>query len=136
MPVRSRAALALWVAACGSAGGEPPCLPTAAGFGAVCASFIKCPEDAPICVTETHDETWGYCTRVCVDLFDCVTDAGVTACRADITDVPDAGGTVRGCAFDCTAGECPAGFECRASIGMCFPIQATAWPDAALRCEP
>src|SRR5262245_51743482 len=104
----------LCLVACGDPGAGPACAPTSAGFGGVCASTIRCPDQAPICATASHMETWGYCTRACVDLFDCLSDAGVTSCGADIIDVPGADGPVRGCAFDCSAGGCPDGFSCRA----------------------
>ncbi len=132
-----RALPLLWLVACGQAGGGgPDCVPTAAGFGGVCASFIKCPDEAPICVTVNHMETYGFCTMTCSDLFDCLSDAGVTACGAEIIDVPGVDGSVRGCSFDCSASGCPAGFTCLTPLNICFPLQDAAWPDAALRCSP
>jgi len=116
----------------GAGGDDTRCDPTASGYGSVCASFIRCPPDAPICVTRTHDEVYGYCTRLCGDLFDCVTDAAVYGCVAFVTDIPGVDGGAFGCGFDCLG--CPAGFACGAGTQLCFPRQDADYPDATVIC--
>lgn len=127
--------LVLLLGACDSTvEGEQECVPYASGFGGVCASFLKCPEDAPICATANHSETFGYCTRQCEDLFGCRTDAGITKCDVEVVDVPGVDGGVRACAFDCSG--CPVGFECRDELSICIPEQRSPSVDASVRCEP
>jgi len=121
-------------------GGAPPgaspdaaCIPTVAGFGAVCNATVACPTSAPICIARDHAAPFGYCTRACGSVLDCYSDAGPAACSALASDVPGADGGVLVCALVCE--RCPEGFRCAPSGDICLPDSDAGVGDAALICE-
>jgi hypothetical protein len=88
------------------------------GLGMTCSSAIRCPSDAPYCVSATHESTYGFCTRACTSDAQCGAPNG--RCTLTVSDIPDVPGAIAGCALDCTA-PCPGLLTCTEATGTCDP---------------
>ena len=86
------------------------------GLGMTCSTEIRCPGDAPICVTESHEQVHGFCTRACLDDREC-DDGGGGRCGLAITDVPGVSAGLTGCYLPCggAVADCPALLACHAT---------------------
>ena len=117
------AALAMLLSpGCGAEGRcEQGQIPYAIGFGGTCADSIKCPDDSPICVTPTHDEEYGFCSRECSTDLRCDSAAGDAFCSIIVTDIPGIEGSLQMCAFECT--HCPPNMYCHPERKKCVPAQ-------------
>ncbi|HWU91242.1 MAG TPA: hypothetical protein VN253_28440 [Kofleriaceae bacterium] len=94
------------------------------GLGMTCATSIRCAGDAPICVTEDHQQTFGFCSRTCLDDGDCGDGA---VCGLMVGDVPGVSGELRMCYVPCP-GSCPRLLQCVGRFGapaasVCGPVQ-------------
>lgn len=94
------------------------------GLGMTCATSIRCPGEAPICVTEDHAQTRGFCSRTCSDDRDC-SDGSI--CGLVVGDVPGVSGSLRMCYVPCP-GSCPRLLSCVGTFGapapsVCAPAQ-------------
>jgi hypothetical protein len=94
------------------------------GLGMTCASSIRCPGDAPTCVTEDHQQTYGFCSRTCSDDRDC---EGGAICGLMVGDVPGVSGELAMCYVPCP-GSCPRLLSCVGAFGapsasVCAPAQ-------------
>ena len=112
----------LFGSGCGAEGRcEQGQIPYALGFGGTCADSIKCPDDAPICVTPTHDEEYGFCSRECSTDLRCQSPMGDAFCSIVVTDIPGIEGSLQMCAFECS--HCPANLYCHPERNKCVPPQ-------------
>lgn len=112
----------------GMLGGDRP------GLGMTCATSIRCAGDAPICVTEDHAQTFGFCSRTCIDDADC---GGGAICGLMVGDIPGVSGTLRMCYVPCP-GRCPGLLACVGRFGapspsVCGPLQPRAGRPIMLR---
>lgn len=83
------------------------------GLGMTCSPSIRCPGQAPICVTADHATEYGMCTRACIADSDCSPQTGEGRCTLDVYDIPDVTGSVRSCDIDCDEdGGCPGLMTC------------------------
>lgn len=94
------------------------------GLGMTCSTKIRCPGDAPICVTEDHAQERGFCSRTCTDDADCGDGA---ICGLSVGDIPGVEGALRMCYVPCP-GSCPQLLQCVGRFGapaasVCGPAQ-------------
>ena len=90
------------------------------GLGMTCSSQIRCPNEAPFCVTVDHARTYGFCTRACLSDAACTVAGGVGRCALSVRDIPDVASSVLACRVDCLADACPGLLACGASGGTCI----------------
>jgi len=90
------------------------------GLGMTCSSQIRCPNQAPFCVTVDHTRTYGFCTRACLSDAACAVDGGVGRCALSVRDIPDVAVAVLACRVDCLADACPGLLACGATGGTCL----------------
>lgn len=94
------------------------------GLGMTCSTEIRCPPDAPICVTATHEQHYGFCTRACLEHAEC--ERGRGQCGLAVTDIPGVPDGMTTCYLTCAGdGSCPGLLRCTAEFngqaGVCAP---------------
>ena len=93
------------------------------GLGTTCSDWVRCPGQAPVCVTDDHDAAWGFCTRSCVVDDDCVQAEATGTCTLDVVDIPGVDHGVRSCELPCEADlDCPGLLMC-GDRQRCGPAQ-------------
>lgn len=86
------------------------------GLGMTCSDAIRCPSTAPFCVSSSHDDSHGFCTRACADDAHCG-DSG--RCAMPVIDIPHVERQVMACDFACDA--CPGLLRCDIDAQRCAP---------------